>query len=686
MRKTLLLAVAFVAFVLVAGVFIGWYAWRSFSKESNELLGAIGQIKRLEYDAGFKSEVALAMQLSRSPAVVRHFESPTDPDMRAAAWEEFASYRAAFQSNVVHWLSVAEKDYYVDMEFAQRVDPNNPADFWYNKTIYETDVYNFVVNYYDVIDKTLLWVNIPVRNQGGTVVGMVGTGIPIGDYIDTMFSTLAEDVQMYFYNSQLEITGSRNHDDLANKTLLTAVMPELEGESLSVAETTFLNTKDGAYMFLPFTDAGWMAVLHKPYGFVDLLVNSLRPLAVLLGCGFLVWLYASVQAVVLPLRDFNRAVRNLNSQEANLGGRIEAKKRTMVVDLFGRLIAGFNQFIGGLHTIVVHVKEANLSLVEAGGRTADCVVDVVSSIESANEAMEVVDGTIRRQLASVDSTAHEVGNMVANIGELNRMVALQSEGGSRAVSVVEQMLRSVEEVHGAVRQLVESFGQLEESAEHGASAQRNVTLKIGEIYTESQMLQEANRVISSIASQTNLLAMNAAIEAAHAGEAGQGFSVVADEIRKLSENASKQSRTIGVQLKTILGSMAGITELSEELRAAFDIVSSGIRNTNIMVQGISAAMEEQSAEAGQMRGAIGDMMAATMKTQEASDAMAAENAAIRREIEALQGSAVSMKGNMEMMRESSVRVRAIAKALSSLSNETRRSIVAISGELDRFKV
>ena len=105
-----------------------------------------------------------------------------------------------------------------------------------------------------------------------------------------------------------------------------------------------------------------------------------------------------------------------------------------------------------------------------------------------------------------------------------------------------------------------------------------------------------------------------------------------------------------------------------------------------MVQEISTAMEEQSASSNQMRSVIGEVMEATMKTQTTSDVMASENASIQREIEALQDSAVSMKGNMDMMKMGAVRVQSIGTALSSLSNETRKSIMNISRELDKFKV
>ena len=685
MKKSTKIKIAFVVFILISIAFISRFARYEFHKDSMELLEGVGEIKRLEFDAGFKSEVALALQLSKSPIVIQHFENPEDETIKAMAWEEFETYMNSFLGKSIFWLSVLEKDFYSDMAFSYHVDPNNPDDYWYNLTIYETDVYNFNINYNSTLNKTMLWVNVPVRNNSGAVVGMVGTGIPIGDFTDTMFSTLDEDITMYFYNQQLEITGTRGNENLADKLLITSSLPELEGKELIYDELSFLNTVRGTYMLLPFEDINWTAVFYIPYTFTQFLLHAARPFVVFMLVNFFIWLYAVIKAFVIPMRALETAVHNLSSGEADLAKRVPSGKRT-ILDLFGNLIAGFNQFIENLQVAVTSVKKSNMSLVEAGGRTADCIMDVVSSIDMAYNYMLTVDENIVKQLSNVDGTVRSAKKVISGISELNKMISIQSEGGSQAAIVVEELLRSISDVYSAVSQLVASFDQLEESAEHGVNVQKNVTLKIGEIYAESQMLQEANRVISSIASQTNLLAMNAAIEAAHAGEAGQGFSVVADEIRKLSENASKQSRTIGVQLKTILDSMAGITELSEDLKSAFNRVSDGIRNTNIMVQEISTAMEEQSASSNQMRSVIGEVMEATMKTQTTSDVMASENASIQREIEALQDSAVSMKGNMDMMKMGAVRVQSIGTALSSLSNETRKSIMNISRELDKFKV
>lgn len=685
MKKSTRIKIAFVVFMVASFTFIAMHASSEFHKSANEELKSIGELKKLEFKAGFDSEVAMALQLAKSPVVIKHFEDPSNEELKALAWEEFSTFRESFLGKNIFWVSVIEKDFYSDMEFSYHVDPNNPDDYWYNLTIFETATYNFNVNYNAILDKTMLWLNVPVRNERKAVVGMVGTGIPFSDFIDVMYSTLDEKTELYFFNNLLELTGSNGEENLADKIPITEVLPELVGNELFVKETSFVNTLHGAYMLLPFQEVGWVAVLRIPFTWGEFARGSLKGIIVFFLVNLLIWLYACIKALILPLRELESAVKELNAGEANLQKRLRAS-RGAVLDLFGNSISGFNQFIENLQGAITNVKKSNMSLVESGGRTADCIMDVVSSVDDTYNYMEIVDTNIGEQMTNVNGTVRSINNIIREISELNKMVSIQSEGGKQAAIVVEELLRNIQDVYSAVNQLVASFGQLEESAEHGASVQKNVTLRISEIFAESQMLQEANRVISSIASQTNLLAMNAAIEAAHAGEAGQGFSVVADEIRKLSENASKQSRTIGIQLTTILDSMAGITELSEDLRSAFDIVSDGIKNTNIMVQEISTAMEEQSAGSNQMRSVVEAVMEATMKTKTTSDAMASENATIQREIEALEESAISMKGNMDMMKENTIRVRAISTALSSLSNETRHSIMNISNELEKFRV
>ena len=129
-----------------------------------------------------------------------------------------------------------------------------------------------------------------------------------------------------------------------------------------------------------------------------------------------------------------------------------------------------------------------------------------------------------------------------------------------------------------------SFVVLEEKAQSGIEKQGAVNEQIYEIERESKALQEANSVISGIAEMTNLLAMNAEIEAAHAGEAGKGFSVVANEIRRLAEDSGEQSRRIGEQLSKITRTIEEIVSSSKLASDALEDVFREIDCTNKIVK------------------------------------------------------------------------------------------------------
>jgi methyl-accepting chemotaxis protein len=157
---------------------------------------------------------------------------------------------------------------------------------------------------------------------------------------------------------------------------------------------------------------------------------------------------------------------------------------------------------------------------------------------------------------------------------------------------------------------------LQEASAIGHSGLTEVVTDIKEIARESESLLEINSVMQSIASQTNLLSMNAAIEAAHAGESGRGFAVVADEIRKLAESSSKQSKTIGGVLKKIKSSIDKITKSTDNVMTRFEAIDGGVKTVAQQEHGILNAMEEQSAGSTQIMQAIAQVNDITGQVKE----------------------------------------------------------------------
>ena len=167
--------------------------------------------------------------------------------------------------------------------------------------------------------------------------------------------------------------------------------------------------------------------------------------------------------------------------------------------------------------------------------------------------------------------------ITVNIEKLNSHVEKQSDSVSRSSSAVEEMLANIQSVTQTLVENMKNVDALSAASEVGRTGLQDVFTDIQEVIRESEGLMEINAVMKSIASQTNLLSMNAAIEAAHTGESGKGFAVVADEIRKLAENAGVQSKTINDVLKKIKGSIDKIITSTENVLAKFESIDTNVK-------------------------------------------------------------------------------------------------------------
>jgi len=214
----------------------------------------------------------------------------------------------------------------------------------------------------------------------------------------------------------------------------------------------------------------------------------------------------------------------------------------------------------------------------------------------------------------------------AMMEQLNGHVTEQAAAVAESSAAIEEMLTNIQSVTSTLSKNTENVRELQEASEAGHSSLSGVAADIQEIAKESESLLEINSVMQTIASQTNLLSMNAAIEAAHAGELGMGFAVVANEIRKLAESAAAQSKTISSVLKKIKGSIDKITRSTEGVLSKFDAIEAGVITVASQENSILNAMEEQGQGSQQILQAISQVNDITHKVKEDAQKMVESSA------------------------------------------------------------
>ena len=183
------------------------------------------EIVRIKLETSVNSKIALATKMAESPLIMRFFANPDDSVLTAMALEEIDAYRRAFKGSKIFWVNDIQRIFHMDGAETYVLNPELPDNYWYNMTLYETETYNFNINYNPDLNVTNLWINAPVFDPRSKPVGMLGTGADITEFINDLYRENDKDTTLfYLFNSVGEITGAQNVEQVVAKEHIESVL------------------------------------------------------------------------------------------------------------------------------------------------------------------------------------------------------------------------------------------------------------------------------------------------------------------------------------------------------------------------------------------------------------------------------------------------------------------------------
>ena len=529
-----------------------------------------------------------------------------------------------------------------------------------------------------------------VHHADGSFAGTVGVDIKLSVLNEMVREIkLSERGQSFLVDSDGNYLTNDDFDKVLNANFFDE-HKDLSKYRKSFSTKVFVDTDAAGGYYIAgkvvSEDAGWILVTFGERSEIfEQMTKNITLVVVLSIVVLIVSVIISIfisSKIVKPIKSVDSAVNGIAEGNADLTKRLESTSR----DEVGNLVGGFNKFMEKLQRIVGDVKNSKnelsnvkIDLGESIGSAASSITEILANINSMGAQIE-------QQFNSVNQTSAAVTEIAENINSLERMIDTQSDGVSQASVAVEQMIGNISSVNGSVEKMAESFESLEQTATEGIEKQMKVSDHVSEIEAQSKALQDANIAINNVASQTNLLAMNAAIEAAHAGEAGKGFSVVADEIRKLSETSAAESHKISDELHKISESIQAVVVAARESSESFSGVGEKISQTDQLVNQIKAAMQEQKTGSQQIVDVLKMMNDSTLEVKNASHEMAVGNRAILGEIKTLQDATGMIRNGMDEMSVGAAEINRTSSLLSEISTKVSDSINRIGTQIDQFKV
>ena len=542
---------------------------------------------------------------------------------------------------------------------------------------------------------------VPVWNAEGKVAGVLAGRRDGGETLAYTMSLIKSSLSSgywYFVAADGTFAAHANMDLVLNQfNPITASKTDPSLKTLGDTIATALRARSGVsqYNYLgknlvsAFTEIPsfpWLLFLSvEQREFTGGLVR-LRYVLLAFGLGFVIAgiVVAAIigSSIARPIARVAATLRDISEGEGDLTRQIAVSSK----DEIGDLAHYFNLTLEKIRTLIIAIKNKSANLFDIGNELAGNMTETAAAVNEITANIQSIKGRVINQSASVTETNATMEQITINIDKLNGHVERQTSSVSKSSSAIEQMIANINSVTATLEKNTRNVQELLEASDVGRTGLQDVAADIQEIARESEGLLEINAVMENIAGQTNLLSMNAAIEAAHAGEAGKGFAVVADEIRKLAEGSSEQSKTISTVLKKIKDSIDKITASTNEVLNRFEAIDSGVKTVSGQTENIRNAMEEQSTGSREILEVIGQLNDITQMVRGGSEKMLEGSKEVITEGKNLEMVTVEITSGMSKMATGADQINIAITQVNEISGQNKETIDALVQEVSRFKV
>jgi methyl-accepting chemotaxis protein len=433
------------------------------------------------------------------------------------------------------------------------------------------------------------------------------------------------------------------------------------------------------------TQTAWTILSSVPESTVFAAVTALIRLTIILtlasivAAGFVIF-FVLKSIVTDRIAKVSAAIKDISEGEGDLTRRLTVTRK----DEIGYLATYFNTTMEKIRLLVVSVKRQSVSLFDIGNELATNMTETAAAMNEIAANIQSIKERVINQSASVTETNATMEQITLNIERLSKHIDKQTESVAQCSSAIEEMIANIQSVAQTLVRNKDNVNKLAGASEVGRGGLEEVSSDIQEIARQSEGLLEINAVMENIASQTNLLSMNAAIEAAHAGEAGKGFAVVADEIRKLAESSGEQSKTISTVLKKIKESIDKISRSTDGVLSKFEAIDNGVKMVAEQEENVRNAMEEQDEGSHQILEAIGMLNELTRLVKDGSEEMQVGSRQVITESKNLEMVTQEITNGMNEMGSGAEQINTAVNQVNTLSGENRENIDVLVKEVSKF--